>query len=751
MACRILLADSDIPSLQLMTTVLTRHGFVVEATNDGGDALARFFETTPEVVVCDTELSGLSGCQLCRQIREHSTDVRLVMFRPNAAAVTELDGLRCDGVLERPFSYGALEELLVGWNLAVAGGSSDTATDPTDFSVPPPSAILGSDEELSFASLELGAGAPSPLGARGLAATLKVDVPTQPPQPMVPALVRSPDGERVRPAAITDTAPIPLPLPLPLPAADGLQAAVEIEVDDKRAVRAKPRRIPGSGGLPPSIPRFGSLAETPLPRLMFELYVGTYSGKLCLKRKGLSRTVYFWGGVPVRVDSDQLSESLGVLLREAGRITEAQYHKGQNHALEHQLRLGEALVEMGALQSSELLEALAAQTEEKIVNTFAWREGKFEFCDDTAFGEEDLLNEVSPLPVIWRGVHEHYELGALMTFFSRLRDRYIVTADLFAVQFEQFGAHLRELSVVSLLNGKTTFFDALSSDDSRAIEIAQALYVLMVTDMIRPSVTPGDPAPIVERKQASREAEPVDYRTLMEISERIAQELLRIKGKDHYEILKISRSASTDEIEAAYKDAIDTVKSDGRRPGLPHDAIKRTRDIGDLLTQARAALVDPDGRCAYDASLSLSAPSVGESGPTPQRREAFYEAEQSYKEGVRLLDLLDARGARVQFEAALKGNPAEPTYRVAMAQAVILLHQKDPAAGYREAFSFLKEALRIDPGNIAANIEVARLLASRGMGDRARIHLERVLRRAPHHQKARALVEEIEATKKQKE
>ena len=89
----VLLADGDVTTLELMSAVLIRNGFAVQSTNDGGDALARFFELTPQIVVCDEDLPGLSAAQLCQQIRGQAAETRLVVLCGSEALDDDEDEL----------------------------------------------------------------------------------------------------------------------------------------------------------------------------------------------------------------------------------------------------------------------------------------------------------------------------------------------------------------------------------------------------------------------------------------------------------------------------------------------------------------------------------------------------------------------------------------------------------------------------------------------------------------------------------
>ena len=60
-----------------------------------------------------------------------------------------------------------------------------------------------------------------------------------------------------------------------------------------------------------------------------------------------------------------------------------------------------------------------------------------------------------------RGVREHYELGALLDYFSQLRDRFVVVTPQFAVHAKTIAPHLEYFSIEEILNGKMTFEQAL--------------------------------------------------------------------------------------------------------------------------------------------------------------------------------------------------------------------------------------------------------------------------------------------------
>jgi len=102
---RALVVDDAAEFRELVTTVLRREGFVVEAAADGPAAVATAREFAPDVVVLDIGLPGLDGVEVCRQLRTFS-DAYVVMLTGRQEEVDKLIGLSvgADDYVTKPFS-----------------------------------------------------------------------------------------------------------------------------------------------------------------------------------------------------------------------------------------------------------------------------------------------------------------------------------------------------------------------------------------------------------------------------------------------------------------------------------------------------------------------------------------------------------------------------------------------------------------------------------------------------------------------
>jgi DNA-binding NarL/FixJ family response regulator len=95
---RILVVDDDPESRAVLSGVLERVGHVTRCVETGEEALATVADDTPSLVVLDVCLPGISGYEVCRELRERFGDDLPIVFV--SAARTE--------------SYDRVAGLLVG-------------------------------------------------------------------------------------------------------------------------------------------------------------------------------------------------------------------------------------------------------------------------------------------------------------------------------------------------------------------------------------------------------------------------------------------------------------------------------------------------------------------------------------------------------------------------------------------------------------------------------------------------------------
>ena len=100
----VLVVDDEESFAEALMVGLKREGFVVHVAHDGREALAMFDAVQPDVVLLDIMLPGISGIEVCRQIRTRST-VPIVMVSAKDAEIDAVVGLEvgADDYVTKPY------------------------------------------------------------------------------------------------------------------------------------------------------------------------------------------------------------------------------------------------------------------------------------------------------------------------------------------------------------------------------------------------------------------------------------------------------------------------------------------------------------------------------------------------------------------------------------------------------------------------------------------------------------------------
>jgi DNA-binding response OmpR family regulator len=106
---RILVVDDEPTILDSVGYALQREGFEVSSARDGTEALRLARVENPDVIVLDVMLPGLSGREVCRQLRSES-DVPILMLSARGGEIDRVLGLElgADDYVTKPFSLAEL-------------------------------------------------------------------------------------------------------------------------------------------------------------------------------------------------------------------------------------------------------------------------------------------------------------------------------------------------------------------------------------------------------------------------------------------------------------------------------------------------------------------------------------------------------------------------------------------------------------------------------------------------------------------
>ena len=109
MSSSILVVDDDPGVLDVVSFMLRREGFDVDEERDGTAALEAARTRNYDIVILDIMLPGVSGTDICRELRSES-DVPILMLTARDAEIDRVLGLElgADDYVTKPFSTAEL-------------------------------------------------------------------------------------------------------------------------------------------------------------------------------------------------------------------------------------------------------------------------------------------------------------------------------------------------------------------------------------------------------------------------------------------------------------------------------------------------------------------------------------------------------------------------------------------------------------------------------------------------------------------
>lgn len=192
---------------------------------------------------------------------------------------------------------------------------------------------------------------------------------------------------------------------------------------------------------------------------------------------------------------------------------------------------------------------------------------------------------------------------------------------------------------------------------------------------------------------------------------------------NYYELLGISKTASTAEVRKAYARL-----ARERHPDRFPDPVAKARaqESFQEITAAFNALCIDRERAEYDARIAAPA-----RPPVPEEiaRDAFERGQKLY-EAKNFFDAVE------HFRIAAAHAPQDGRYHAALGRALA----RNPR-WVREGIQSLEKAVQLAPRQPGFHAELAELLASQGLRIRARKSAEAALRLDPEHAIARRVME----------
>jgi tetratricopeptide (TPR) repeat protein len=490
-----------------------------------------------------------------------------------------------------------------------------------------------------------------------------------------------------------------------------------------------------------AIPERGRLEETPFPRLLLDLYRARFAGTLTLARERVGKRFLFHEGVPVYAESNLASESLGVQLMDAGKLSRADYHRVVVYVERERCKEGKALLDLELIDARGLFVALKDQVRIRLLECFGWPCGEFHVDPSAQPSPDAQPLRIDLAPLLQEGIAAHWSTERILADLAPSMDRYPRPGR----RFEDLARRLlRDDSVEALLaglDGERTLWKAMQAARTpRALAAAWVLHeagglaladapagaeaappeVDLVVDALARSEARREPR-ASEGDRRGREARgeekpsgggpplpprPTDAQALAALRREIDEHFERLGTVHHYALLGVPQSADAATIKHAYHRAAKTYHPDAlARAGLDAETRRRANRVFAEIGKAHAVLSDPARRRDYDASLAGDGEAID--------ADRLANAETNYRKGEILLRQGKFRAALDYLRAAVELWPDEAAYQSALGWAFFKKTPSEPQA----ARQHLERALAVDSRDAVARSRLAAVL--RALGDEA--------------------------------
>ncbi len=106
----ILIVEDDEELLNGLHMILTKEGYRVLRTSQGEEGLDIAAKEKPSLIILDAVLPGISGLDVCRELREKGVRVPIVMMSAAAESRDRTTGVspELDGYIAKPFGWREL-------------------------------------------------------------------------------------------------------------------------------------------------------------------------------------------------------------------------------------------------------------------------------------------------------------------------------------------------------------------------------------------------------------------------------------------------------------------------------------------------------------------------------------------------------------------------------------------------------------------------------------------------------------------
>ena len=230
----------------------------------------------------------------------------------------------------------------------------------------------------------------------------------------------------------------------------------------------------------------GNLNEASLADVIQLLSMGRKTGMLSLTDRSNFGSIFLEKGLITFAQIVNRRDRLGDTLVKEGRISTAQLETAiSSQSGDRDRRIGEILVDQGALRKSELDRYMTVQIEEAVYFLFTWTSGSFHFEADVRPDEGSFLVSINPESLLLEGARRVDEWALI----EKKIPSFDVVVALDAERMESSNAELTDDQnrLLGLIDGHRDVAQLIEDSALGEFEVGKALYGLMTAGFVHRS------------------------------------------------------------------------------------------------------------------------------------------------------------------------------------------------------------------------------------------------------------------------
>ena len=489
-----------------------------------------------------------------------------------------------------------------------------------------------------------------------------------------------------------------------------------------------------------SVPQRGSLEETPLPRLLLQLYGARFGGALHLARERLEKSFRFQEGLPITAESNRGGETLSQQLVEAGVITPEAQSEVAGYVEREHCKEGTALLALALIDAKGLVQAMKDQVRRQLVACFGWPCGEFRIGDREQAAAEAQPFRADLYALLQEGIETHWSTDRILADLEPRMGRFPRRNGCFERIESRLASDPGVQSYLDALDGSQPLWKALQAATTpRAMAAA---WVLDAADALDYGSAPaaqaaGNAAPEIEIRVESAAAsaktagaasaaaghDAARGRTpeAETLEREIADKFEHLRKLTHYELLDLDPTAAAAAVKNAYLAAAKTYHPDTlARSGVDPQTREQANKVFAAIGTAYTVLSHPRKRKDYDAALRNDEPELD--------AERLANAETLYRKGEILMRSGKFKDAVGFLRPAVELWPEEAAYQAGLGWALFKKRPPEVPA----ARNHLEKAVELDAGNAQTWYHLSLVLREVGEANDAAKALERAKRIDPN-------------------